>query len=116
MSFDLQILEKKSNPLLNRTELTFFITKFKGTPNRMEVKKKIAALDGKADENLVFIKKMKTVFGVREVSGRANIYDAESAAKEFEPAYIFIRNIPKEEREDARKKLRDSKKKKKKKA
>ena len=45
MSFNIEILEEKINPLIDRTELKFRIDHFNAsTPNRLDVKKKIAAL------------------------------------------------------------------------
>ena len=42
MSFKVELLEEKKNDLINRTEVQFRIDHFgKGTPNRLEVKKKL---------------------------------------------------------------------------
>ena len=56
MTLNIEIMEEKKNPLIDRTELTVRIDHFgEGTPNRLEVKKKIAALQG-SDEKLTIIK------------------------------------------------------------
>jgi small subunit ribosomal protein S24e len=114
MSFEIEIKEAKKNPLIDRTEIKFHINHPNmGTPNRFDVKKKLAAMKT-ADENLVFIKNIRTIFGQRKVDGVAAIYGSEEAANQYEAVYIKIRNMPKEQREEARKKIKDAKKKRKK--
>jgi ribosomal protein S24E len=106
MSYKIEILETYENPLAKRKEIKFKIdNRNTGTPNRYEVKQKLAALET-ADENLVFVKKIKTHFGDSKVLGEANIYENEEFANKFEPTYITIRNLPKEEREEARKQIK----------
>jgi small subunit ribosomal protein S24e len=114
MSFKINIIESKHNPLVNRREVHFTVEHpTSGTPNRIELKKKIAALEVAADENLVFIKNIKTSYGNRYVDCKANIYDDKETAYKFEPKYMIIRNLPKDQRDDERKKLRETKRKKK---
>ncbi len=106
MSYKIEILQSEHNPLTKRKEIEFRINHPKsGTPNRYELKQKLAALET-ADEGLVFVKKIQTIFGKRYVVGRANIYDDQENADKFEPTYLKIRNLPKEERNDARKKIK----------
>lgn len=113
MSFKINIIESKVNPLMPRRELHFKVEHpTSGTPNRIELKKKIAALET-ADEKLVFIKNIKTSFGSRHADCRANIYEDNETAMRFEPKYMIIRNLPKDQREDERKKIREAKRKKK---
>lgn len=112
MSFKINIIESKVNPLVGRREVHFKVDHQGGTPNRIELKKQIAALET-ADENLVFIKKIQTSYGNRYVDCNANIYENTETAKKFEPKYMIIRNMPKDQRDDERKKIRESKRKKK---
>ena len=57
MSLNIEITEEKKNPLIDRLEVTFRVDHFgAGTPNRLEVKKKIAAMQG-SDEKLTIIQK-----------------------------------------------------------
>ena len=112
MSFKINIIESKHNPLINRREVHFKVEHQAGTPNRLELKKKIAALET-ADENLVFIKKINTSFGNRYADCKANIYEDNETATKFEPKYMIIRNLPKDQRDEERKKLREAKRKKK---
>ena len=98
MSFDIEILEEKKNPLIDRVELQVKITHFgNGTPNRMEIKKKIAAMKS-SDENLTIIKKINTYFGSTEDISKIYIYDNKSDIELFEPFHIRVRNLPKEKR------------------
>ncbi len=109
----INIIESKHNPLINRREVHFKVEHPEsGTPNRIELKKKIAALET-ADENLVFVKNVKTSFGNRYADCRANIYEDNETATKFEPKYIMIRNLPKDQRDEERKKIRETKRKKK---
>jgi small subunit ribosomal protein S24e len=113
MSFEIEIKEAKKNPLIDRKEIKFHINHPNmGTPNRIDVKKKLAAMET-ADESLVFIKNIRTIFGQRKVNGIAAIYGNQEVANQFEAVYIKIRNMPKDQREEARKKIKEAKKKKK---
>ncbi|MHA1820019.1 MAG: 30S ribosomal protein S24e [Promethearchaeota archaeon] len=115
MSYKIEIIDIKDNPLIKRKEIRFRVEHpTSGTPNRYEIKQKLAALNT-VDDNLVFVKKLKTIFGSRHVIGRANIYLDKEYAEKFEPNYIKIRNLPKDQREEAMKKLKEAKAKKKKK-
>ncbi len=110
--FDIQILSEKENQFFNRTDIAFRITyPTAGTPNRIEVKKKLAALKA-VDENLVFVKYMRSRMGKHEIKGSTAIYKDEKSAQ-IEPRYIRIRNLPKDKREEAKKAVEEEKKKKK---
>ena len=112
MSFKINIIESKTNPLMPRREILFNVEHPKsGTPNRLELKKKIAALET-ADEGLVFIKNIRTSYGSRSADCRANIYEDSETALKFEPKYMIIRNMPKDQRDEERKKIREAKRKK----
>jgi len=113
MSFKINIIESKHNPLVNRREVHFKVDHPKsGTPNRLELKKQIAALET-ADESLVFIKNIRTSYGSRSADCKANIYEDNETAVRFEPTYMIIRNLPKDQRDEERKKIREAKRKKK---
>lgn len=109
MSYKIEVTDRHDNPLTKRVEVTFSIEHPKsGSPNRYEVKEKLAALES-ADESLVFIEKINTVFGARHVEGLAFIYQDKESADKFEPAWSQIRNMPKEDRKEARKNLKNKK-------
>ncbi|MHA2280979.1 MAG: 30S ribosomal protein S24e [Promethearchaeota archaeon] len=98
MSLNIDIKEEKKNPLINRVELTFTIEHFEqGTPNRLEVKKKIAAMQG-SDEKLTIIKNLKTQFGDSSTQGIAYIYEQSKDLQFYEPFHIQVRNLGKDKR------------------
>jgi small subunit ribosomal protein S24e len=98
MSFNIEITEEKKNPLIERTELTFRIDHFgSGTPNRLEVKKKISAMQG-SNEKLTIIKKLATHFGASYTIGKAYIYEDPKDLRFFEPFHVQVRNLENEKR------------------
>ena len=98
MSLIIEIVEEKKNPLIDRTEITFRIDHFgMGTPNRLEVKKKLAAMQG-SDEKLTIIKHLDTHFGASHAIGKVYIYDNAKDLQFYEPFHIQVRNLEKEKR------------------
>lgn len=98
MSLNIEITQEKRNPLIERIELTFRVDHFgAGTPNRLEIKKKIASMQG-SDENLTIIKHLDSHFGATYTIGKAYIYDNTKDLQFFEPFHIQVRNIEKEKR------------------
>jgi ribosomal protein S24E len=95
---EVKIVSTKQNSLLKRKEVDFRVDQGpKGkTPERLEVKKAIAT-KLKVKEELVFIKKMKTMTGTNTAVGVANAYETVEQAKFIEPEYIRKRNSPPEE-------------------
>ena len=98
MSFEIEIIEEKKNPLIDRIELTFRVDHFgASTPNRLDIKKKISALQG-SDEKLTIVKKLDTRFGASYSIGKVYIYDNAKELQFFEPFHIKVRNLEKENR------------------
>jgi small subunit ribosomal protein S24e len=98
MSFTIEILEEKKNPLIDREEIIFRIDHFsESTPNRLEVKKKIAALKN-SNEKLTIIRNIQTHFGGTYDVGLANIYEEAKELQFYEPFHIQVRNLPKDTR------------------
>ena len=98
MSFKIEITEEKKNPLIDRIELTFRVDHFgASSPNRLDVKKKIAALQS-SDEKLTIMKKLDTHFGASYSIGKVYIYDNAKELQFFEPFHIKVRNLEKEKR------------------
>lgn len=97
---EIEILEEKKNPLIDRTEVKFKVDHFEeGTPNRLEVRKKIAALQG-GELSLSIIKKIKSHFGRFHSIGLACIYDNMEELQFYEPFHIKVRNLPPEKRNE----------------
>jgi len=98
MSFNIEVMEEKKNPLIDRIELKFRIDHFGvSTPNRLEVKKKIAAMKG-SDEKLTIIRKLNSHFGATYTVGKAYIYKNPKDLQYFEPFHIQVRNLDKDKR------------------
>lgn len=116
VKLDLDVIEDNTNALLHRKEIKVKIKhEFAPSPDRLTIKAKIAAKYA-VPESLVIIKQMKNFYGAPEEICTIYIYESEEFAKKIEPAYMMIRNMPKEQRKEAIKALKAKKKKKKKKA
>lgn len=81
---NLEITDKKENPLLSRTELKGTISFDKATPSNDEVKKEIAS-KSKADESLVVVKSIYTAFGTAKADFNAYVYKSKKDMVEIEP-------------------------------
>ena len=93
---DLQVIEEKGNPLLNRREVVFKIIHNEGTPSRKSVVERLAATMN-SKPGLVFVDGMNTQFGKLETIGYAKIYETAERAKQLERPHIVERNIAKAE-------------------
>lgn len=96
---ELQILNDKENPMLNRREILLKVTD-RGTPPRIEVKNKLAALLNSRPE-LIVIERLDGVFGKLEVIGRACIYQSEERLKQVAHHHLTARDAPKEKPAEA---------------
>ena len=97
---EIEILNEKDNPLLERNEVQF-IVKHEGapTPKRDEVREMLGAMM-KKNKKLVVIDYLKSSFGVNTSSGYAKIYRSEAAAKKYEAEAILKRNGMVEEKKE----------------
>ncbi len=89
---EIEILEKKENPLLNRVEVYFAVHHPKTpTPKRNDVKDALAnVLNTRKD--LVVIDSMEPTFGKPTTFGYAKIYSSVEVARSIEPEHIQRRN------------------------
>lgn len=98
MSLNIEITEEKKNPLIDRTELTFRVDHFgAGTPNRLDIKKKIAAMQN-SDEKFTIIRRLQTNFGSSYTVGQVYIYENVEELQYYEPFHIQVRNLNKDKR------------------
>ena len=95
---DIQIIEEKNNPLLNRREVVFKVDHDGATPSRKSIVDRIAATMN-SKEGLVIVDNLRTEFGKRETIGYAKIYETADRAKQIERPHIMERNtfVPPEE-------------------
>jgi len=89
---DIQIIEEKNNPLLNRREVRFKVANDGPTPTRKGIVEKLAAtMNSKPGK--VIVDYLDSEFGKQETIGYAKIYETEERAKEVERQHIIQRNI-----------------------
>ncbi|MHA1835454.1 MAG: 30S ribosomal protein S24e [Candidatus Odinarchaeia archaeon] len=114
MAFKLELLSESKNPLLKRKEIEYLITHdLSGTPNRIEVKKKIAAKLN-ADLENVFIEKVISLAGQNKSKIIVHVYNDRETALKIEPKHIIKRNEIKEvAKEEVKKESKEKKEEKK---
>lgn len=89
---DLEIVQKRENVLLKRTEVTFRLTHSKEkTPQRDAVRDKLAAQVGGKKEGVI-VDWLRSRFGSPVTMGYAKIYESADAAKKLEPPFLLIRH------------------------
>jgi small subunit ribosomal protein S24e len=85
-------IEKKNNPLLNRTEIHFTINhEGEKTPNREIIRSEIADKLNVKKENII-INNIHSSFGIQKTIGYAKIYSNPKKGETIEKKYILIRN------------------------
>ena len=103
---NIEIVEKKENKLLNRTEVHFrVIHEGEKTPERELVKNDLAEIL-KAKKGNIVLEYLKPEFGIQQSIGYAKIYKSMDDAKRIEKEYILKRNkfgAEKEKKEDKEK-------------
>lgn len=93
---EVEVVSKKENILLDRTEIRFKAMHPKeGTPQREAVRDKISALL-KAPKERVIVDSMDSEFGKTETVGYAKVYKTKEAAMKYEREEILVRNKLKE--------------------
>ena len=94
---NINIVEKKENPLLERLEVSFEIEHpGEKTPTRDSVKAKLVDLL-KANKESVVVDNMNSDFGRMRTSGYAKVYNTPEAAQRIEREHILARNRLKKE-------------------
>ena len=84
ISLQINIIEKKSEPLLSRTMVKANVEFEKGTPSYQEMIP-LMATQMKADEKLVAIRHIYTAFGNKKAEVIAYIYSDENKKQFIEP-------------------------------
>ncbi len=89
---EIELLDKKDQPLLSRIDVTFKITHpNERTPKRDEVREELANQMNVKKSSIV-IDNMKSIFGKSETMGFAKIYKSDKEAKVMEREHILVRN------------------------
>ena len=103
---DIEISEKKQNPLLARWEVRFVVQHpNEKTPSRDQIREKLAGQLNAKKANVV-VHNMNSVFGKGTTKGYARVYDAPEQLAKNEPHYLLKRNKleelkPKKEKKEA---------------
>jgi len=89
---DIEISEKKQNPLLARWEVRFVVQHAnEKTPTRDQVREKLAAQLNSKKGNVV-VDSMRSAFGKGATKGYARIYDTPEQLAKNEPHFMLKRN------------------------
>lgn len=101
---DVEVIEKRQNPLLNRQEIRFKILHPKEpTPTRDSARDKIAS-ENNVKKEQVIIDNLETTFGKSETIGYAKIYPSKEEAMKNEREHHLVRNKLKEGKKKPEKK------------
>src|SRR5947208_15034981 len=88
----LEVLQKKENPLLKRVEVTFkAIHKAEPTPTR-DALRAFLAKERNATKDIVVIDSQASTFGRYETFGYAKVYKTKEKALAVERKHILVRN------------------------
>ena len=90
---EIQIIKDKTNPLLNRREISVAV-KNKTTATRIELKNKLAALLNSKPE-LIVVEHLGTIYGKQEMVGTASLYQTEERLKQLAHKHLIARDAPK---------------------
>lgn len=105
MALELNTLEDRNNPLLNRREVTAILRNAAGKVSRIEAANQIADKFN-VDKSKVIAINMTGQRGTMDLRSTFYIYDNEDIMKKQLPRYMTLRGIPKSDR----KKLLDEEK------
>ena len=89
---EIDILEKKENKLLDRTEIKFnCLYDGESTPKLSNVKNKLVAMLN-TKKGLIVVDSIQPHFGEAKAAGYAKIYDSQDSLKDIEPKHIIEKN------------------------
>lgn len=89
---DIEISERKQNPLLGRWEVRFVVHHpNEKTPSRDQIREKLAGQMSGKKGNIV-VDSMNSVFGKGTTKGYARVYDDPAVLAKNEPHYLLKRN------------------------
>jgi ribosomal protein S24E len=99
---EFKVRQDKYNALLKRKEVLVEVDHEKsGTPSRVDLKKAVAAKYGTKPEN-IHIVDVETKTGTQSAICEVQVYDDRAIAARVVPKYIQVRDLPPEERKQAR--------------
>lgn len=87
-----EVVGERYNPLIKRRELDLLIHhELKPTPMRITVRMQVAEALG-VDVKLVYVRSIKTEYGIGRSRARVHVYESLERALAFEPKHIVERN------------------------
>ena len=99
---EFKVRQDNYNALLKRKEVLVEVDHEKsGTPSRVDLKKAVAAKYGTKPEN-IHIVDVETKTGTQSAICEVQVYDDRAIAARVVPKYIQVRDLPPEERKQAR--------------
>lgn len=93
MAFNVEITEKVEQPLMSRALLKGFVSFDAAPPSFAELRKQLAS-SVKADEALVVVQSLRSLFGTRKSEVAVHVYKSKAAVASFESKVIEARNKP----------------------
>ncbi len=88
---EIQILEEKKNPLLQRKEIQLRIIQDAGSPKIADLRKKIAA-QLSLNESLFVVQNIYAESGMNESRCLLKVYDSEERLKAVEALHVLKKN------------------------
>ncbi len=86
--YEVNIIWDRENKLVERKELEIEISHFgKGTPTRLELRKILSSLLN-VPEDLIFVRNIRSEYGLNKSRARIHIYENKERALELEPKHI----------------------------
>jgi small subunit ribosomal protein S24e len=90
--FNGEVISEKDNPLIKRKELIVRIGHIgKSTPSRGLIRHEIARIYN-VEPELVYVRGIKTEYGMGVTEAEVHIYSSVERAKLFEPKHVLKRN------------------------
>ncbi|MCD6341811.1 MAG: 30S ribosomal protein S24e [Thaumarchaeota archaeon] len=88
---NIEVIQDRKNPLLNRRELDLLIAYESSTPKREDVRNALSEKYGVEAERII-VEKMESLFGTNKARAHVHIYDTVDDAKKYERKHILRRH------------------------
>mgnify|MGYP000123676927 CR=1 FL=1 len=99
--FEVELVRDFENKVLERRELELQVFHVgKGTPSRIELRKRVAEML-KVPLECVYVRSIRTEYGTGVSRARVHVYSDSKRALAVEPEFVIRRNAPPEGEEEA---------------
>jgi len=89
---ELEIQNKKENPLLDRTEVHFILHHPNHPSPKREAVREALSKELSVQKDRIVVDHLKSSFGIHDTKGYAKIYSKKEVAKEIEREHLLKRN------------------------